>query len=608
MAKPSDTAQLDGVSIVNKGMNSGVQPRLLPVGQVSFAINATFRGGLPKTRPCYRKVPLTYSDETTQTNATTKLWQKASFYQAVGSGENCLVSSIGGRIFRYLVGSTNSVQDISIPNDLNNPINPDCWMWQGEDFLTVQNGEANPIFYDGASARRSKGYGGNELPPGCMGVYVQGRMWMALPNRTSFMAGDLVYSHGYNDGHNGRASVLKIQENSFLSGGGAFSVPVTAGKINSMSSVAIADTSLGQGPLQVLTQTSVFSVQVPYSREEWASTQFPLMTIGLPNYGALSQESVVTVNGDLWYRSFDGIRSYQIARRDFNTWVNCPQSVEVEKILNYDSQGLLNRASGVLFNNRLILTCSPYETERGVAHRGLIALDLNNISNLTSRSDPVYDGLWTGLNILQILKGTFNGQERCFAFALEENNAICLYELLEDDASYFDYDGQNDVEVESSIESRALGFNSNGNQLMYLLCGDLFIDKIAGSPEVAFDFKFRSDENPNWEDWHSFSVCAPIKNCEFTDCKPFEPPQQQYRTYIRLPDPTSKCSNQTKRLIRSGYEFQLRMAWTGYMQLNRFHMWAEARADSVVKSCPTTESCELVTGCELPWFSYSIES
>lgn len=630
MPAPSPTAQADGLSIVTRGMHSGVAPRLVAQQQVAMAINVTFRNGLPRTRPVWQKKALTYADllheatGTTQARATQALFQDAGFYQGFGNNESCLVALIGGRLFKYTVGSTYQVQDISVQTwdagvgayvtDLNSSGNPDAWMWQAEDFLIVNNGQAYPLFFDGAKTVRSMGPPGEELGVGRMGAYVQGRVWQSNADGQSFMAGDLVYSHGFNDGYNGRRAVLKTTENTFLSGGGAFAVPVSAGQITAMGSVAIADTSLGQGPLQVSTASSIFSVSVPLLREAWATTNYPLMTIGLPDYGSMNA-GWATVNGDLWYRSRDGIRSYQVGRRDQETWVHTPLSVEVEKILNWDTEELLAKGCCTLFNNRLLVTVSPYavmvtvngeQMLRGTAHRGIIALDFNNISNLTTRSQPAYDGLWTGLNVLKVVRGVFNGVERLFAFALDANNAICLYELLWDDAGYFDDRGDALVEVESVIETRAMGWRDNGNLLKKLLCGDLYLDRVVGNDTVAFDFRFRSDEDPAWTAWKTFSVCAPLRNCVI-DCTDYQPAREQYRTYLRLVDPPDTMSALTHRMKRTGYEFQVRMAVTGFFQLNRAHFWADVKSDSVVTAGPGAETCTLLTGCDLPWFDYQIE-
>jgi hypothetical protein len=670
-------------------MHSGVQPRLLPQDQVAFAINVTFRNGLPRTRPLYRRLALTFPDASTQANATQALFQDASFYQAFGGGDSCLVASIGGRLFRYLVGDgSNTVDDISVnktttviapgftipaigtnvtvpvtsttgfqPNtriiiaganyivvsiidsshlevsnvdgiatgvvvagatviysDLNDATNPNAWMWQAEDFLIVQNGAADPLFFDGASTRRSLGQAGNELPAGCMGVYVQGRVWMVLAGTNqgpsnSYMAGDLVYTHGFTDGYDGRSAVLQTQELSLFSGGAPFSVPVSAGPITGMGTTAVMDTSLGQGSLVVMTHNSVFSVNVPLDRALWFQSQSPLVVVSLPNYGTTGQNALVTVNGDLWYRSIDGIRSYQVGRRDIGTWVNTPLSVEMERVLLRDTQQLLGNISGVLFNNRLLMGCAPFTIDgRGVACRGLIALDFNNVSTLTTRSQPCYDGLWTGVRILKIIKGTFNGVDRCFAFAIGCDNDIQLWELLRDEQGYFDWDGTQDVATESVIETRSMGWSDNGNKLKRLLCADLYLDRLAGNDDVTIMFKYRSDEDPFWNSWHEFQLCAPIHDCRTADCPTFQDVKEQYRTYVRLPDPSdTPCSPITRRSPRTGYEFQLYMWWKGFLQWNRVHTWSAEMSDSVVQGCPTTEDCTLLKGCDEPWFGYSVD-
>ena len=88
MPKPHPKAELDGISQVRKGMNSGVAPRILPPDQLAFAINVTNRGGLPKTRPVWRKVALVYRDGvgeptgSTRARATQALFQGAAAYVA----------------------------------------------------------------------------------------------------------------------------------------------------------------------------------------------------------------------------------------------------------------------------------------------------------------------------------------------------------------------------------------------------------------------------------------------------------------------------------------------------------------------------------------------
>lgn len=615
MPAPASNATLDGLSIVREGMHSGINPRLLPKDQVAMAVNCTFRNGLPRTRPVWVKQTLHFPDETTQERAS-GLFQTASFYQGYGNNNSCLVAMIGGRLFRYDVGGgVVEVQEITPTGDQNDPTKETAWMWQAEDWLIVQNGQANPWFFDGSGVRRSAGEAGNELPPGCMGCYVQGRVWQVLPSAQqepsqAYIAGDLVYSHGETGPWGGREAVLQTTELSLVPGGRPFSVPVSAGNITGMGSTAVMDTSLGQGSLLVHTLGSVFSVNVPFDREQWFTSGSPLVVVSLPNYGTMSHDAIASVNGDQWYRSLDGIRSYQIGRRDQGTWVSTPLSVEMDQVINLDTPQWMNRASGVLFNNRYLVTCAPFVTEgRGTTYRGVIALDFNNVSTLTTRSQPCYDGLWTGVFVKKLVKGFFNGRERCFAWGLACDGGLELWELLEDDHGYFDWDGSADVGVECFFETRSMGWGDNGNVLKRFQTVDLYLDRLAGNDEVSFEFKYRSDQDPIWNDWKTFELCAPIKSCPSGEgCQVPVQVREQYRTYLRLSDPAdTPCKPNTGRSPRTGYEFQVLAWWKGFVQWNRMHCWATVLSDSVYNAClPGPSACQVVEGCDEPWFNYTV--
>lgn len=613
MAAPAtaNPALLDKISAVPMGQHAGLPITLLSPQQLSQMVNATARGGFAGTRPAIRKLTLTYADEDVQTLATEALFQGAMFYRGFGNNPNCLLAQIGGRTFRYrITGSKVQVQDVSIVADLNASNVSQAWMWQGQDFAVINDGQSNPLFWDGAILRRSGGYPAQELPPGRMGHYCNGRNVMVLasdPN--AYIASDLVYNTASGTPqYNYRDSILKIKDNITILGGRAFAVPIEAGEITALFSVAIADTSLGQGPLQVGTEDGIYSVILPLDATLWTTTQQPSQTVSLPNGGTTGAYAVTTVNGDAWYRSPDGIRSFVVARRDFNTWVQTPLSFEMNNIIPFDTQALLTHCSLVNFQNRLITTCSPYRVSgRGVAHRGLVALDFNNISSLTVRSNPAYDGLWTGLPILQILKGKFEGTERCFIFALDADSKICLYELMPDEASNFDFNGTEDVMIESWVSSGALfGRETDPNSitvpLKKLITADLFLEELAGNVNV--NVKYRSDHYPFWIDWSEFNLCAPM--CS-PACPTFEPPQQQYATFQRLPEPSdSDCNPVTKRPQRLGYSLQLRIAWTGHAKLGQALIWATPKADVLNVVCVDQE-CTLLAGCVESYFDYLIE-
>lgn len=601
----------DSIENTISGVHMGVPPTLLSRQHVAASVNITHRGGKPTTRPAIVKRTLNFSADDSDTNSTEALFQGAAFHEGVGEQKNSIVASIGGKIFRYLPNASSlDVQEIIVAGDQNSAIEPQAWLWQAEDFLIINDSKSYPIFYDGAIARRSAGPPGKELPAGAMGTYSNGRIVMSLPNRREFIAGDLVHSvEGGTAAYNYRDSILKTNENLNILGGSSFAVPINAGQINAMFSVAVPDTSLGQGPLQVGTRKGIFGINLPLDANEWTNLQQPTSVVSLPSFGPLSHDGVAIINTDAWYRASDGIRSFQVGRRDMGTWVQTPLSSEVDPLLKHDTEFLLGFSSAVSFNNRLLMTCSPYSVaDRGVAHRGLIALDFNNISGLTIRSNPNYDGLWTGLPILKLVTGHFNGVERCFAFALDVDDKICVYEILKDGGANHDFDGEEDQPIESWLVSGALfGLEIHSERirlpLKKLSCADVFLEELAGTVEV--DVKYRSDAFPCWNDWKSFSLCA--TDCEAAAaCEQPETIQYQYSTFKRLPDPPDDCNEITGRMHRTGYHFQVRIAWTGHASLDRFLLWCVPTPEAV-PSCPSTEECKILRCCGDDFFTYSIE-
>lgn len=610
MASPQPGAILDTIENTIGGQHAGIPPTLLSKQQVAFSVNITHRGGKARTRPALVKRTLSFADDESDTNATAALFQRASYYQGYGNNPSALVALIGGRLFRY-VPQTSSVlvSDVSPPGAINNPTLPLAWLYQGEEFLIVQNLLDLPIFFDGASTRRSAGPAGKELPNGGPGTYNNGRIVMTLPDQQSYIAGDLVYNTASGTpAYNYRDSILKTNDNLNILAGRAFAVPINAGRINAMFSVADPDTSLGQGPLQIGTRRCVFGVHLPLDATLWTSLDQPTQVVSLPSAGPLSQD-VAIVNMDGWYRSRLGIQSYQIGRRDMGTWVQTALSSEVQPVLKYDTDSLLEFSSAVEFDNRLLMTVSPHRVSgRGITHRGLVALDFHNVSSLTLRSTPDYEGLWTGLEILQIVEGSFAGTDRCFIFALDGENKICLYELLKDGGADFDFDGEDDVLTESWLVSNALfGLEMYPERikvpLKKLLPSDMFMEELAGA--VAWDIKFRSDAYPFWVDWKTFSTCA--TECETpTDCSQPLPHQYVYATFKRLPEPPDTCNPATGRLHRTGYYFQLRVQWTGHAALDKLLAWAIPIQENINSVC-VEEECKVISGCLDDWFTYNIE-
>lgn len=558
------------------GIDSGRSPNLIQTNQVSFAINTTFRGGFPTCRPGQKKIDLSFEDEDVQSDFEDGRFQGAEVYQADG-GIAFIVASIGGKIFRVNVQTTNSVEDVSIDGDPNPTNRTQVWMTQAESWLIIQDGKSKALIFDGSGCRRANEI--NEVPTGTAMAYGQGRLWVA--RRREYLAGDIVGGPSGSANKDYKDAVLKFTEAATLNGGGAFAVPLQAGDITGMRFTAQLDTGLGQGELVVSTESAMFTNLAPPDRSTWNSLSTPIQRVAQVNFGSKGNDSLVNVNGDLWYRAKDGIRSLIMAVRNFQQgWGNTPLSKEVNRLIQRDDRNLLQYCSGVNFDNRLLMTVSPVSTAHGVYHRGLVALDFDIISSVTQTGSPAWEGLWTGIRILKLLKGDFGGLERCFAFVLNESNKIELWEITVNDR--FDNDNER---ISWSIESGSYAFG-DADQLKKLQTGSLYLDDVSGNVDI--DVKYRPDQYPCWVDWHNWDECAKNSMCasDFTtSCQTIKNFKPQYRPKKRLPEPADSCDTVTKRPYRHGYEFQARISVTGQARIKRFLMHAHDVQETPTGEC-----------------------
>ena len=274
---------------------------------------------------------------------------------------------------------------------------------------------------------------------------------------------------------------------------------------------------------------------------------------------------MVNVNSDTWYRSPNGVQPFIIGRRNFNSgWGNTTMSNEMLRVLNYEAEPLVEYESAVLFDNRFLMTCSPKLTANGVVFQGVAVMNFDEISTMWNRSNPCWEGVWTGLNIFQLVRGRYDGVEHCFALACGTNGELEVWEQV--------YDGYDDVCVSSIegaittttspivavIETRSFDFKSPF-ELKQLSEGELYVDRLAG--QADFSVKLRPDQYPAWVDWQSWSECNKNTSCdEFCGIPVGYKPG--YRPYMQLQMPPETALTGAANRVSRGYEFQLYLRWT----------------------------------------------
>lgn len=539
----------------------------------------------------------------------------------IDSGEYTVTNrAVGQLTLTYVGGAANatalagaSVLDsssVQITLEQTNPESFDfVFLFQAENYVIVLAGQQKPVIYDGVSSRLA---GIGEIPPGVIGIYANGRIWITLPNKRTFVAGDIVYGPSGTPSLAYRDSILKFTENDFLNEGGFFAVPNNAGEITSMSALATQDTSLGIGPLLIGTTNSIFSVNAPVDRTIWKNLTYPIQTICLIDYGPTGPRNLTSVNGDMWYRSIDGIRSFIVARREITAWGNTPMSREVDIILGFDTRDLLYYGSHMFFDNKLFATVSPNRTDSGVIHNGMTVINFDLISSLQGRTVPAWEGALSGLEIFGVSKGQIKNKERGFAF-VKNGTDIELWEILRDGEGYYDtYQTREGIQttitrtaIQPFLESKSYDCG-NPFQLKLLNMGELYIDEIVD--EVTIVVKFKPDQYPAWLDWGTIRLCANVSQCtveapgEFT-CSVWAMNQRQYAARVLLPRPPETCNTIAGVPVDRGHEFQFRFECTGHFRFRRFRFHAIPQLQETEGLCPPEEAtCTSFPGCDTVWF------
>jgi hypothetical protein len=232
----------------------------------------------------------------------------------------------------------------------------------------------------------------------------------------------------------------------------------------------------------------------------------------------------------------------------------------VDDILNLDDPGLLRYGSAIVHDNRWLMTTHPIVHAQGVYWRGLVPLNFDPVSSLRGKLPSVYDsGIWTGMNVLQLVLGQFNDVERGFAFVLNTTTGATRIELWEImDTGNFDNDGVNDIPIVWRIKSASLKFGQTdpkNRQLLQLEDGEIFVEDVVGT--VNFQASYWPDQYPCPVPWFSWSECQTSDSPTLS--------QVGFRPRMGLGTPSGTyCDVSNNRPLREAYTYQLDLTVTGH--------------------------------------------
>lgn len=546
-------------------------PNGLARNELAWLVNATVRDGGITQRTGWQPIC---------TIASTGLYQGGVMYVPTSDSFPYLVLNVSGATLK-VDPTTGAVTNLTGPLTGMPASQPYFFYCQGEEFLVIQAGDGStlPLFWDNTNLRRSIGITTTAVAPGTPGIneipaatamdYYQGRLWYAQGR--SYSAGDIVFGASGTVAYNFRNAILNVTENPLVVGGDGFAVPTNAGNIRSIFHTANLNQQLGQGPLFIGTRQAIYSLTVPVTRNDWiaaTNNNQPNQTVAQLFYGPVNDRSIVKINSDAYFQTLEpAIRSHMMSVRYFDQWANIAISSNIDRVLSFDDRSLLKFGSGMLFENRVWQTQLPRQTPYGVVHDAVAVLDFTPMSTFGAGHEPVWEGIYQGLQVFQFFSADFGGRERAFAVILGANNTIQLWEMT--DSNRFE---NGDNRVTWVIEFPAYTWGQEF-MLKKLISGELWVDKLYGT--VVFKMEYRPDGETCWLPWHEWKACSARNSAE--DCAnpvtyPLENYREGYRQTMVLPEPKAQCSQSTGRPSNVLYQCQCRLTVHGWCRLRGLYL------------------------------------
>lgn len=588
-----ETVLADGAFDFAGGVNSDavttVRSALVPHGlrpdQLAWLSNGSVRGGTISPRPGFRKLADLLA---------TGLFQGGIMFEPIQDTSPYLILSVSGHIYSFTFSPPYTLVDLSVKFGQFNPATiSQAFFAQGNGFVVIQAGDGVtlPLFYstaEGEKLVRSRGLNGvlagpncQQLPPALAMVFYQGRMWYS--SGRLYIAGDI--EGNQNSGTlpwNFKDSILSVTENPLAIGGDAFLVPSSAGNIRALAYTANIDTTLGQGPLYIFTRKQVYSLQVPVTRADWIAANNnnqPLQTVSQINNGAVGEDGIVHVNGDLFYVGIDpAIRSFAVATRYYGQWGNVPISNNVNRALQFNDRSIMRRTPGIYADNRMLEGCLPSSTTLGVVFPVLLPLDFDIISTLGEREPPAWEGGWEGVDWLKLFSGDFGGLQRTFGLSRSRvDGSLDMFEISV--AERTDSNDSGNVRIQWYAEFPAFTWQKE-MELKQLRGGEIWVDRVFGTVDVLVEW--RPDADPCWHFWFRDELCIAQNCAEDINCPIAYPPANTYgpgnKFPITLPEPPlPSCQTLNKRPCDIGYQHQVRVTIKGYCRIRGLILYAELK-------------------------------
>lgn len=523
------------------GQNAGILADRIREDQYAAGINVTTKDGGLGPRPgfAFQDVVVTTDGAVTNPDGTQTTYQRI-FKSGKFQGAEAYITDVGRFIITVISGVifmvdidrlTAEVLDIE-PQDnevnavesdsqrLNQYISRHNFSPAGR-FFTVFDHPDFPVIIDGIDARRAdpdavdaQGNPTPEIPNGVIGAFNQSRLWVGS-FINEFTAGDPVGNLATPDAPITFIEVLTPASAFF---GQVFSLessPLTA-PITAMGFIHVADKSTENGPLFVATKDAIYAYRSDISRTQWEQGTFG--SVVLFNAGIVGPKAFTHRGTDLLFVSGDGhVRSLALsAAQQGGRWVNSPIDREVKNwVVSHDTE--LNELTEVATaGNRVFITVNPYrvdvlDTNNKVTHdfafRGLVVLELDNVSGMLQDAPPAWAGLWTGVNPMALVEV----DDELYIWSKDPAAVNALYKL--DESKTYDVYKGTIRPIRSRVYLREYSFQDRF-KMKKEKTAEPQLSSLEG--DVVLEVRRRTESAKNWTLWRRWEHRAKTQECECT--------------------------------------------------------------------------------------------
>lgn len=578
----------------------GGAPDSVPGGYAHSAINRFFREDENRTRPSIRSLTSHFDTE------ADRIWfeggngQGMFFYNSYPSTLNPrIIVSISGKIFAGTVLGRDCYWTVIA--DGNSRVMCNTWFAQGFEWLFIQDGIHQPIFWDGVNPSKRSDPTKGQMPIGSVMAYIHGRMVVASADgKNTISVGDIVYG----DGNTTTADLLDFTEQEYWAEGGSFDTAAPLGDIYGLYAMPWLDTGTGANELVALCAQGFTSFDLSQDRSTWLDQQ--VQKISMIGQGCVSSIGFSGLNGDLFYRRPDGIGSYRNARTQFTRqWNAAPVSREVNHWLKHDRSDLLKFIPMVSWQNMVITGISPQiqapNNPCAGYHRycrAVVVFDAQTSSTTSRDGAPVWHGAWTGIRPWGFAQGYVASADRCFAMSFDRDGRNRLYEYtLDDGEDLFGREPRKqfwryDTAALGQVEARCSFF-----ELKQVTGGQLVLSGIKG--QGSFNVQSRPDGAPCMVQMSGADVgCDCVTPTTGEPCTQYGSQPQWGNFFLQAPTKYggAACVPGTTQAASAIHYMQARVSGYGPIQVERLAIRMLKKDEDEVAKC-YGPNCEPVDCC-----------